>query len=97
MVSGPYFLGAEKAAAATGKGKSMVELLDDVRADRDLSTAARLEEGNEEKIRDGILGRAPEAMIKYGSQWKVMPEAVREKTAEMTNAVSKYQEISRLR
>ena len=65
----------------------MVELLDEIRADKSLSTAARWEDGN--KIRDGIMIRAPEAMIKYGSQWKVTPDALRDKTAEMTNAAGK--------
>ena len=62
----------------------MVELLDEIRADKSLSTAARWEDGN--KIRDGIMIRAPEAMIKYGSQWKVTPDALKDKTVEMTNA-----------
>lgn len=62
----------------------MVELLDEVRADKKLSTAARWEDSN--KIRDGIMVRAPDEMIKFGSQWKVGPGAVIDKTAEMTNA-----------
>lgn len=85
---GPFMLGAEKAATSSGKGKNMVDLLDDIRADKKLSTAARWDDGN--KIRDGILVRAPGEMIKYASQWKVGVDEVVEKTAEMTNAVSKY-------
>ena len=84
---GPYMREAEKAAAKMPKGKSMVSLLDEIRADTKLSTAAHWDDGN--KIRDGIMSRAPEAMIHYGSQWKVTPGLLMEKTAEMTNAVGK--------
>lgn len=65
----------------------MVELLDEIRADKKLSTAAHWEDSN--KIRDGIMGRAPDEMINFGSQWKVEPGAVIQKTAEMTNATGK--------
>ena len=87
-------LEAEKAAASAGKGKNMVELLDLVRADKKLSTAARWEDGN--KIRDGIMVRAPEEMIKYGSQWKVAPDELTNKNAEMTNAAGKSTTILHL-
>jgi len=82
-------LGAEKAAVTNEKGQSMVKLLDKIRADKKFSTAAQWEDAN--KIRDGILVRDPEGMIKYGSQWKVAPNALMEKTAEMTNAAGKSQ------
>lgn len=65
----------------------MVELLDEIRADKKLSTAAHWEDSN--KVRDGILARAPDEMIAIGSQWKVGPGALIEKTAEMTNAAGK--------
>ncbi len=61
-----------------------MSLLDEIRADRKLSTAAHWEDGN--KIRDGIMKRAPDEMIKYASQWTVKPEQLEEKSAEMTNA-----------
>ena len=80
---GPYMFKAEEAAASTGKGKPMVELLDEVRADEKLSLAAHWDDSN--KIRDGILVRAPEEMIKIAARWKVLPGAIIEKTAEMTN------------
>jgi len=65
----------------------MVELLDEIRADKKLSIAAHWDDSN--KIRDGIMARAPDEMVKYGSQWKVGPGALIEKTAEMTNATGK--------
>ncbi|KAL8923063.1 MAG: hypothetical protein Q9172_003309 [Xanthocarpia lactea] len=81
---GPYLLETEKAAAKTAASKSLVEILDQIRADPKLSTAAHWEDGN--KIRDGILARAPDEMIKYAAQWTVLPSNLEEKTAEMTNA-----------
>lgn len=84
---GKLFLPAEKAAAAQNGSKSLAELLDEVRADEKLSTAAHWEDGN--KIRDGILVRAPEEMIEYASQYKVREDELEEKTAEMTNAAGK--------
>ena len=81
---GPFMLGAEKAAASSGsKGEPMVELLDEVRANKKLSSAAEWDDSN--KIRDGILVRAPGEMIGIAAKWKVMPGAIIEKTAEMTN------------
>ena len=84
-------LEAEKAAASTGKGRNMVELLDLVRADKKLSIAAKWEDGN--KIRDGLMLRAPEEMMKYGSQWKVTPNELTAKNAEMTNAAGESPNI----
>ena len=86
----PLFLDSEKAAKEAGKptSKSLVELLDEIRADKRLSTAAHWDDGN--KMRDGILKRAPEEMIKYASQWNVEASHLEEKTAEMINAASKF-------
>lgn len=84
----PYLLGAEKAAFSTGDSKSLVGLLDEIRADRKLSTAAHWTDSN--KIRDGILVRAPDEMVKYASQFKVGTEELAEKTAEATNAAIYY-------
>lgn len=80
---GPFMLNAEKAAASSDRGKPMVELLDEIRADKKLSSAADWDDSN--KIRDGILVRAPDEMIRIAAKWKVLPCAIIEKTAEMTN------------
>ena len=72
----------------------MVDLLDEIRADTKLSTAARWEDDN--KIRDGIMVRAPEEMINYASQWKVAPRELMKTNAEMTNAVGKLLSGARL-
>lgn len=83
---GDLLLPAEKIARTSEASKSLVELLDEIRADKKLSTAANWEDGN--KVRDGVLARAPDEMLKYASQWKVSAEDLEEKTAEMTNASS---------
>ena len=80
---GPILLAAEKSATAEN-AKSMVTILGEIRADTKLSTAAHWNDGN--KIRDGLIIRAPDEMIKYASQWTVNIDELVAKTAEMTNA-----------
>jgi len=81
-----FLLGAEKTAALSSHSTSLVVLLDEIRARQKLSTAAHWDDGN--KIRDGILARAPDEMIKYASQFRVKEQELEAKTAEMTNAAS---------
>lgn len=85
---GKLLLVAEKAAAErTGEGsKSLVQLLDEMQQDQKLVASPNWKDGN--KIRDGVLARAPDEMIKYASQYTVRPEDLEEKTAEMINASS---------
>jgi hypothetical protein len=79
-------LAVEKAANARSvpSNRTLPELLDAIRADSKLSVAAEWNDGN--KIRDGILVRAPDEMIKYASQWTVRESNLEKKTAEMINA-----------
>ncbi|KAL9084314.1 MAG: hypothetical protein Q9165_008142 [Trypethelium subeluteriae] len=83
-------LGVEKAAKANRdkQSKSIVQLLDEIRADKDLRAAPHFDDGN--LVRDGILKRAPEKMIHYASQFTVQPDELDEKTAEMTNAIAYF-------
>ena len=62
----------------------LVDILDNIRADKKLSGAVLWEDDN--KIRDGILVRAKDEMVKYASQWRVEPDRLEEAVAEMTNA-----------
>jgi hypothetical protein len=81
------FLQWEQAAEATrGKGerKTIVQLLDEVRGDEKVSGAARWEDGN--KIRDGLMKRAPDELSAYVSQFTVGEDELEERTAEMINA-----------
>ncbi|KAE8449639.1 hypothetical protein EG329_007969 [Mollisiaceae sp. DMI_Dod_QoI] len=81
-----YLFAVEKAVKSNPpKGNQTIpQLLDEIRADRKLSTAAQWSDGN--KVRDGILGRAPEEMISYASQWACTPENLQQQTVEMINS-----------
>ncbi|KAL8871366.1 MAG: hypothetical protein Q9174_002785 [Haloplaca sp. 1 TL-2023] len=90
---GDFLLPAEKAAASstsqsTNSNTSLVSLLTAIRADKTLSTAAHWTDPN--KIRDGILARAPHEMIHYASQFTVPEDQLEEKVAEMMNAFVWY-------
>ncbi|KAJ8071539.1 hypothetical protein OCU04_001854 [Sclerotinia nivalis] len=77
-----YLLDVEKNAQPGNK--TIPQLLDEIRADKKLSTAAEWSDGN--KIRDGILARAPDEMVKYASQWTVGKGELEAKTAQMMNS-----------
>jgi Questin oxidase-like len=80
----PLFYGAEEAAKVKGESiKTLPSLLDEIRQDATLSTAAEWKDGN--KIRDGILVRAPDEAIHYASQWTVTEQNLEAKTVEMIN------------
>jgi hypothetical protein len=85
------FLACEKAAEANrGKDrpkKTIVQLLEEAKNNEKLRNAPHFEDGN--KIRDGIMKRAPEEMIKIASQYTVEEDELEEKTAEMINAAGK--------
>ncbi|TAQ87243.1 hypothetical protein B7494_g4436 [Chlorociboria aeruginascens] len=80
---GDFLLPAEKAARKSST-KTLPQLFDEIRSDEKLLTSPQWEDGN--KIRDGILKRAPQEMISYASQWVVGKEELEKKTAEMINA-----------
>ena len=79
-------LDTEKIAAESGDqtSKSMIELIHEVRANDKIRTSPHWDDGN--KIRDGVLKRAPEEMMRLAAQWRVSTDKVEEKTAEMVNA-----------
>lgn len=88
--TGPRFLfPAEKAAGGVGKPgkKTMLQLLEEAAADKKLATSATWEDGN--KLRDGVLKRAPEEMIKYAAQFTVSEEQMQEKFAETVDTCGK--------
>ena len=59
----------------------IAELLEAVRADETLARAAHMEDGN--KIRDGVLVRARDEMIRLAGRVRVLPDELEERTAEM--------------
>jgi hypothetical protein len=94
----PLFLKAEKEAQEETKGgpqKTIIQLLEEIRTDEVLSKAAHFEDGN--KIRDGLMKRAPEQMLKYVSQYHVSEDELERKTVEMINAAGKQPSLFPLR
>lgn len=76
----------EKTAKARSEpsNKTLLQLIGEIAADKKLASAAEWDDGN--KIRDGILKRAPEEMVKYAAQWTVSEDELEKKTVEMINA-----------
>jgi hypothetical protein len=86
---GGFLLEAERAASSRPlSNKTLPRLLAEIKKDNKLSQAAQWDDGD--KIRDGILKRAPGEAIKYASQWRVKPEDLDLKTAEMYNAAAYF-------
>ena len=88
----PFFLGAEKQANQTVENassarKTLYDLLEEIRANEKLATSAHWDDDN--KIRDGVLVRAPQEMIDIASQWTVRSEDMELRNAEMVIAVGK--------
>jgi hypothetical protein len=80
----PFLFGAEKAAKENGiPEKTLVKILEDAVADEKLRNSPHVDDSN--KVRDGVLVRAPDEMMKYASQYVVKPEQLEKKTAEMIN------------
>ncbi|KAF5874272.1 putative hypa-like protein [Botrytis fragariae] len=77
-----YLLDVEKKAQPGNK--TIPQLLDEIRDDKKLSTAAEWDDGN--KIRDGILARAADEMMNYASQWTVGKGELEAKTAQMISS-----------
>ena len=65
----------------------MLQLLEEAAADKKLARSAAWEDGN--KLRDGVLKRAPEEMIKYAAQFTVSEEQMQEKFAETVDTSGK--------
>lgn len=87
---GPLFIGAEKAARSQSSpvSKSLLTLLAEVRRDPTLLASPHWKDAN--KIRDGILQRAPSEMIHYASQYTVSATSLTRAIAEMTNFAIYY-------
>jgi len=80
-------LEAERAAAESadeGGEKTIGQLIEEITANEKLRSAARWSDGN--KIRDGILARAPKEMIDIAKQFRVKEEDLERRTAEMIDA-----------
>lgn len=85
----------EAAEKNRGKGqtKTIIQLLEEVKKDEELSNAPSWEDGN--KIRDGIMKRAPKKMIEFASQYTISEDDdLEEKTAEMIHAAGELSVLS---
>lgn len=63
---------------------SIASLLEEIRADEKLATSAKLSDGN--KIRDGVMKRAPDEMMHILAKVHVRPEDYEQALAEMVDA-----------
>ncbi|RMZ90050.1 hypothetical protein DV736_g2717, partial [Chaetothyriales sp. CBS 134916] len=80
-----FLLPAERAARSTfSPSKSLPTLLNEVQSNDKLRNSTHWDDSN--KVRDGILVRAPEEMIKVAAHYKVTPDSLVRKTAEMINS-----------
>jgi hypothetical protein len=89
-----FFLPAEKMSAGVGVAgkKSLLELLNECRADKALTESVKWADSN--KIKDGVMTRAPEQMIKYAAQFTVSEDQIEERLADMINTVGKCVSVS---
>ncbi|KAI1525805.1 DUF4243 domain containing protein, partial [Pyrenophora tritici-repentis] len=75
----------EREAGDVGGRKTIVQVLEECRSNEKMRTAAQ--EGDANKIRDGILKRAPAEMVEMATQCFVKEgDDLQEKMAEMVNA-----------
>lgn len=88
---GIYLLEAERLAKVSSEDDddsvpppSIVNLLQAVHDDEKLAGAAKMSDAN--KVRDGVLVRAREEILRIASRVRVRPDELEERTAEMFNA-----------
>lgn len=79
-----FLLPAEEKAKTSTKSKSLVQLIHEAQQNEKLRSAPNWNDAN--KVRDGVLARAPDEMLELASQWTVKPEELEQKTAEMIGA-----------
>lgn len=87
-VMGPaFFLPVEKLAGGIGKPgkKSLLQLLNEIRENEALRKSAHWSDPN--KMRDGVLSRAPDEMFNIAAQYTVAEDQVGERLADMINTV----------
>lgn len=68
--------------------KSLQQILNEVRQNQTLAQGARISD----RIPDGIMDRAPQAMLKYAAQYTVSASQIAEREVDMINTVG---ELSR--
>lgn len=71
-------------AQSSSSSRSLVQLIQSIQKNDKLRGSAHIDDEN--KVRDGIFKRAPSEMLQLASEWKVTPDTLERKTAEMINA-----------
>ena len=88
-----FFLNSEKEALESDHAKpskSLVELLHEARANDTIRCAAHWDDFNVAKMRVGVLGRAGQEITTLASKFRVEPEAVEQRTAEMISCCAYF-------
>lgn len=82
-----FFFPAEKLAGGIGKpgNKSLLQLLNEIRENKTLRESAHWSDAN--KMRDGVLHRAPNEMLQIAAQYTVSEDQAEERLADMINNV----------
>ncbi len=83
---GKLLLPAEVKAKEKNSEKSLFDLIKEIQTNEKIVNAPQWEDGN--KVRDGLLVRAPDEMINLASQWQVKAEDLEKETAEMIMAAA---------
>jgi hypothetical protein len=84
----PILRKCEAAAARHGgREKSLQQVLDEIREDKALHEAVKWDDDN--KLRDGLMVRAPDRAADIVSQWRVNDGELESKTLEMLTSVRK--------
>ncbi|OGM44780.1 hypA-like protein [Aspergillus bombycis] len=89
--TGPMFLlPAEKAAGGIGKPgkKALLQILEEIRSDEKLANSAHWDDGN--RMKDGVLVRAPDEMIKHAAEFTISEDQMEEKLVEIVNTVAYF-------
>ncbi len=80
----PFFLDAEKLANdSTYEKHNLVDLFKEARANERIRTAARWDDFAVTKMKVGVLGRSLREITQLAAKFRVAPEEVEERTAEM--------------
>lgn len=88
-----FFLNSEEEALKSDHAKpskSLFELLHEARANDTIRCAAHWDDFNVAKMRVGVLGRAGQEITTLASQFRVEPEAVEQRTAEMISCCAYF-------
>lgn len=75
------FVEKKAAASPSPSSKTLLQLINEIRADKTLSAEIVFDDAQD----FGILDRDPDAIAKYAAQWTVNPGELERKTAEMTD------------